>query len=245
MTTAPKTPESKSFAGLPLVLALAVFALAASSLLPTRQALAQDDPLRDANQIVDKATVTATNLIGDPELEEMGPYLARSRAVLIFPQVIKGGFILGGEGGTGVLLVRGADGTWSPPAFYTMAGGSVGLQLGGQVSEIVLTIMNDGALDAIMRQNFKFGGDVGIAVGPIGKGLEASTTGNFSEDIYAFSKSVGLFGGGSLEGAGLIEREALNAAFYNAPKVTAHQIVIDRSFYNPFADRLRAALPVN
>ena len=240
MTIAQRTGLDAAFARLLAGLAFAVAILSAPGL-----AFAEDDPLRDANQVIDKATVTARSLIGDPELSEMDAYIARARALLIFPQVIKGGFILGGEGGTGVLLVRGGDGSWSPPAFYTMAGGSIGLQLGGQVSEIILTIMNDGALDAVMRQNFKFGGDVGIAVGPIGKGLEASTTGNFSEDIYAFSKSVGLFGGGSLEGAGLIERDGLNAAFYNAPNVTARQIVIDRSFYNTAADPLRAALPVN
>jgi lipid-binding SYLF domain-containing protein len=227
------------FGALRLAVVAAFAALAAFG--PAR---AEEDPLRDATQIVEKSTVTAKALTSDPELSEMGAYLDRARAVLIFPQVIKAGFILGGEGGTGVLLVRGADGTWSPPAFYTLAGGSIGLQLGGQVSEIIMTIMNDGALDAVMQQNFKFGGDIGVAVGGIGKGLEASTTGNFEEDIYAFSKAVGAYGGGTLEGAYLAERESLNTAFYNAPDVTVRQIVIDRNFYNTLADPLRAALPV-
>ena len=196
----------------------------------------------EPEELVEKAALTIEKLLVDPDLRELAPFVDRSQAVLIIPQLVKGGFIIGGEGGSGVLLVKGSDGTWSPPAFYTLAAGSIGLQIGGQVSEVVFTIMNDGAVDAVLDENFKLGADASVALGPLGKGVEASTTTNLSDDIYAFSKAVGLFGGGALEGAAILKRAEWNAAYYTAG-AEPRAIVIDRKYFNPHADRLRAALP--
>ena len=146
-----------------------------------RPAAAASEP----EALVEKAALTIEKLLVDPDLTELAPFVDRAQAVLIIPQLVKGGFIIGGEGGSGVLLVRGSDGTWSPPAFYTLAAGSIGLQIGGQVSEVVFTIMNDGAVDAVLDENFKLGADASVALGPLGKGVEASTTTNLSDDIYA------------------------------------------------------------
>ncbi|MGH6946069.1 MAG: lipid-binding SYLF domain-containing protein [Kiloniellales bacterium] len=197
----------------------------------------------DAEELVDTARYSAETLISDPDFPDLKRYISNAKGVLIIPQLIKGGFFVGGEGGSGVLLVRGSDGSWSPPAFYTLAAGSFGLQFGGQVSEVVFTIMNVGAVNAMLTDNFKLGGDISIAVGPFGKGLEASTTTNFQDDVYAFSKSAGLFGGGALEGAGIFPREKLNIAYYGEGAANPRAIVIDRKFFNPHADRLRNALP--
>jgi lipid-binding SYLF domain-containing protein len=215
--------------------------LAGALTLPAVGARA-DEASNDAASIIDKSTATIRSLLRDPEFSELPRYIEAARAVVIFPQLIKGGFILGGEGGYGVLLVRGADRSWSAPAFFALAAGSIGLQIGGQVSEVVLTVMNDGALDSILNRKVKFGADVSVAVGPIGKGLEASTTANLKDDVYAFSRAVGLFGGGSLEGAGLFERNTLNSAYYGAG-ATARSIVIERRYFNSEADPLRTALP--
>ena len=116
------------------------------------------------------------------------------------------------------------------------------LQIGGQVSQVVLTVMNQGAVDAILKSQFKLGADASIAVGPIGKGVEASTTINLELDVYAFSKSQGLFGGGALEGAAILKREGWNSEYYGG-QPTPRDIVIDRKVANSKADRLRAALP--
>ena len=195
-----------------------------------------------SEELVERTSLTIERLLIDPELSELPGFITRARAVLIIPQLIKGGFILGGEGGSGVLLAKGADGSWSPPAFYTLAAGSIGLQIGGQVSEVVFTLMSDGAIDAVLKNEFKLGVDASIAVGPIGKGVEASTTTNLDADIYAFSKVVGLFGGGAFEGAGIFPREEWNRQYYQSA-ATPRQIIIDRKFFNPHADRLRNALP--
>ena len=184
--------------------------------------------------LVEQAKLTVEKLIVDPNLPELRGYLERAQGVLIVPEMYRGGLIIGGEGGSGVLLVKGSDGSWSSPAFYTLGGASFGLQIGGEISEVVFTIMNDAAVDALIKSQFK--------LGPVGKGIEASTTTNFSDDIYAFSKSVGLFGGGVLEGAAIVKRTSWNELYY-AAGADPQKILIDRKYFNPHADQLRASLP--
>ena len=88
-------------------------------------------------ELVEKAALTVEKLIVDPEMPELRRYLDRAQAVLIIPELFKGGLVIGGEGGSGVLLVKGSDGSWSSPAFYTLGGASFGLQIGGTMSETV------------------------------------------------------------------------------------------------------------
>jgi lipid-binding SYLF domain-containing protein len=195
-----------------------------------------------AEELVEESRFSIERILSDPGFAEVKDFVAKARGVLIIPELVKGGFIVGGEGGSGVLMVRGADGSWSPPAFYTLAAGSVGFQIGGQVSEVVFTLMNDGAVEAILTDEIKLGADAGVAVGPFGKGLEASTTTNFNADIYAFSRSVGLFGGGVLEGAKLINRQEWTDAYYGA-SAPPRAVVIERKFFNPHAEALRKAVP--
>ncbi|MEE8226072.1 MAG: lipid-binding SYLF domain-containing protein, partial [Kiloniellales bacterium] len=190
-----------------LVLAILATAFVILSLRPANAATAPEE-------LVEKATLTIEKLLVDPNLPELRGYVEKSQGVLIIPQLVKGGLLIGGEGGSGVLLIKGSDGTWSSPAFFTLAAGSFGLQIGGQVSEVVFTIMNDGAVNAILDNSLKLGADASIAVGPLGKGVEASTTTNLSDDIYAFSRSVGLFGGGALEGAAILNRKSWNEIYY-------------------------------
>lgn len=224
------------------LLGLAAAGLLGAGLLAAQPAAAQEDRATDAQALVDDATLTVQKLLRDEEFTDLAGYMRRAEAVLVFPQILKAGFILGAEGGRGVLLVRGDDGSWSPPAFYTLAAGSIGLQIGGQVSELVMTVMNPEALAALMENKVQLGGEISVAVGPVGKGAQASTTTNLNSDIIAFSKAVGLFGGGALEGAGLIPESEWNRAYYNAPEATAEAIVIERRYFNVGADALRQAL---
>jgi len=189
-----------------LLLALPAVAMAAAMVRP---AFALSDP----QQLVESSRISFLDMIGDAGYDEMRGYVKQSHALLIFPQLVKGAFIIGGEGGSGVLVARGASG-WSYPAFYTLASGSLGLQIGGQVAEMVLTIMSGKALDALIDNQFKIGGNMDVAAGPIGKGLSASTTTNLSADAYSFAKTQGLYGGLSLEGAGILKRDSWNAEYY-------------------------------
>ncbi len=196
----------------------------------------------EADALVTESRLTVDRLLADKDFFELRAYIRGAKGIFIVPQLVKGGFIIGAEGGTGVLMARGTDGSWSSPAFYTVAAGSLGLQIGGEVKEVVFVLMSDEVVDALISSEFKLGADASITVGPMGRGVEASRSTDFSADIYAFSKSVGLFGGGALEGAKFFERESLNNQYYGG-NARAQDIVIERRFSNPQADRLRQTLP--
>lgn len=217
-----------TLAGLPLAVAGIGFARDAAA-------------LSEQQEIVDKSRITFDKLITSEEFAELPGYVKRAKALLIYPSLIKGGFILGGEGGTGVLVARDDNLGWSDPAFYTLAAGSIGLQIGGQVSEAVFTIMSQKALDAVLDNQMKFGGDMSIAAGPVGKGIGADTTTNLEADVYSFAKTAGLFGGVSFEGAGILKRDSWNEAYYGAG-ATPYAIVIERKLSNPNAQQLKNAL---
>lgn len=211
--------------------------LLASALLIARPAGA----LSEQEELVERSRLTFLKLIDHPDFPELKQYVHHAKAVLIVPSLIKGGFFIGGEGGSGVLVARSAEGGWSYPAFYTLGAGSLGIQFGGQVGEVVFTIMTENGLKAVLSNQMKLGVDASVAVGPLGKGVEASTTTNFNSDIYQFAKTEGLFGGGAFEGALIYKREEWNRGFYGRG-VTPQQIVLRTEVANPAADPLRQAL---
>ena len=197
------------------------------------------DEAQDAQRLVDKARITVDEFTDDPEMGALRALARNAKALFIVPQLIKGGFILAGEGGTGILVTR--EGGWSAPAFYTMGAASIGLQIGGQTSEIVLVLMTDRALDAVLHNKVKLGADVGVAVGPIGGGVETATTTNLRADIYTYAKSKGLFAGVSFEGAVIAERGKMNRAYYGR-RVSPEDIVKNKTVDNPGASELRVSL---
>jgi lipid-binding SYLF domain-containing protein len=194
-------------------------------------------------QTVDDAAVAVQDLSSGTGLAGSArDLLRRARGVMIIPTLVKGGFIFGAQGGTGVLLSRDPKtGIWSYPAFYAMGAGSFGFQIGLEVSKIMLIIMNDRALNAMMSAEFKLGAEAGIAVVTLGAGAEASTTAAGGADIYALAESAGLFGGVAIQGGIIKPLVDDDHRYYNA-NVTAQQIVLARSAKNPGADKLRASL---
>jgi lipid-binding SYLF domain-containing protein len=201
----------------------------------------QDTPSPTAQQeLVDRARITFDKLVTHPDFTELPDYVKRANALLIFPSLVKGAFGVGGEGGNGVLVARGPSG-WSDPAFYRVSAGSIGLQVGGQVSEVIFTVMSDKGLDALINNQFKFGGDMEAAVGPTGKSEGASTTLNFGADVYSFAMSSGLFGGVSLDGTAVVKRDDLNEGYYGKG-ATPYAILIERRFTNPNTGALKASL---
>lgn len=203
---------------------------------------ARAEVVTDQTLLVNKAATTVERLRRDASLQrDLEAKLAQARAVLVVPDLVKGGFILGAEYGTGVLLTRDAAGQWSGPAFYSVASGSVGLQIGVQDAESIFVIMTDAGLRAVMENRFKAGADAGIAVAHVGAGAEAATTSNVGADIFAFNKAVGAYGGASLEGSGILPRHSWNAAYYGGNPVP-EDIVIARRLDNPQANRLKDLL---
>lgn len=204
---------------------------------PARRALA----LSPQQEMVDRCRISFEKLTTSPDTSELPGFVRRARGVLIFPELLKAGFILGVEGGGGVALVRDDTRGWSDPAFYTLVSGSLGLQIGGQVSEMVLTIMTQDSIDALIDNQFKFGGNISVAFGPVGKGLSRDSTTALNADVYAFAITKGLFGGMSLEGAGILKRDSWNQAYYGF-EATPFGILIERRFNNPNAAPLVQAL---
>ena len=196
----------------------------------------------EATELVDKARIAVQRLARDPDVgPSLRRFLGQAKAVLIFPTLIKGAFLLGGEGGSGLLMVRNEKGSWSYPAFYTMASVSFGFQIGGQTAEAMLLMRTEDALKAVLENQMKLGADASVAAGPKGAGIEGSTTSNVGPDILTFSTSQGFYAGASLEGAVIARRQDWNRAFYKAG-ATPHAIVIERVHANPAADELREAL---
>ena len=195
-----------------------------------------------AKLLTDRAADTVESFRGDKNLSQFADQIRTARAVAILPHVYKAGFILGAEGGNGVLIAKTSPGQWGVPAFYTLASGSVGFQAGLQDVEMLLIIRNEKALQAILKNQGKFGADGGITVGVFGAGMEASTTTAVGADVLAFARSrVGLYGGISLEGAALVRRKDVNEAAYGTG-ATPQAIVIENRFSYPPADRLRQVL---
>lgn len=195
----------------------ALIALLSASLVLFRASPVFADQKMKADQLVQKAQLTLKSFMCDKDMSAFRDLIQRADGVLIVPSLLKGAFIVGASGGSGVLLVRDpASGTWSGPAFYTLAGASFGLQIGGQSSEVVLLAMTQRGVDAFLDTSFKLGADVGVAAGPVGMGASAATA-NLSADILSFSRSKGLYGGVSLDGAVVAVRDGVNRAYFGEP----------------------------
>jgi lipid-binding SYLF domain-containing protein len=198
------------------------------------------DDARDARDLVIKAKLTAESFELDPNVyPEWRELLKEAKAVLIVPQIVKGGFIVGGSGGSGVLLARdkGSD-KWNGPAFYTIGGVSFGLLAGVEVIEAVIVVRTERGLTRLLSTGVKLGADVSIAAGPVGSGIGA---GNIVADLVVLSRSKGLYGGLSLEGSIVDVRDSLNRAYYGK-SVTPTDILILGRVRNSQADGLIAAV---
>jgi len=218
-----------------LVIGIAIFSVVFSLASTAGTVMAADKD--EAQSIVDKAKGTLQSFLSDKNYSWVNEHINKEKGVLIYPQVLKAGFFLGGSGGTGVFLARNAKGEWSQPAFYTMGSVTFGLQIGGEAAEVIVLCMNQKAVDALMTSKVKFGGDTSIALGPVGAGAKS----NVVADFVSFAKSKGLYAGLNLEGSVVDVREGLNQAYYGK-SLTPIQIVVEKKATNPGSSALRAAL---
>ena len=211
--------------------------LAAMLLVPAAPgAMAADK--EDAQGIVDDARVTLSTFMRDKDYVWLRENIKKAKGVLIYPQVLKAGFILGGSGGTGVLLAKDSKtGEWSDPAFYTLGSVSFGLQIGGEAAEVVLLVMSQKGVDSLLTSKFKLGGDTSIALGPVGTGAKA----DIAADFISFAKSKGLYAGLNLDGSYVDVREKLNKAYYGK-EATPEDIIVKQSVSNKGAVPLREEL---
>jgi lipid-binding SYLF domain-containing protein len=200
-------------------------------------AVTPDTPSGTQKQ-VQAAQATLNNFLGDPAMAGLKENLPRAHAVLISPSVTRGGLVIGGSGGEAVVLANDrGSGKWVGPAFYNLTGGSIGLQAGMDVSEVVILVMSEKGLNALLNPSLRLGGDASVAAGA----ASAGKTAGIDSDMVSYARSKGAYAGVSLAGTTIRTDEQANSAFYGKP-VSPVDILIRASAHNPAAAPLQQAL---
>ncbi|MBI3654757.1 MAG: lipid-binding SYLF domain-containing protein [Acidobacteria bacterium] len=158
-----------------------------------------DHKTKDEMKQSEKAARVLQEIMGAPDRQIPQDILDRAECVAVFPSVIQAGLIVGGRGGRGVASCRTAGG-WSAPAFFTLGGGSVGLQIGAQSTDFIMLFMNQNGLNSLLSDKFEVGADASVAAGPVGRKASASTDAKLNAEILSYSRSKGLFAGLELKG---------------------------------------------
>ena len=192
---------------------LAIAAVTGSS--PKARAIDSRDRMRqEAAQQSAKAAKAFDAIMQVPDKAIPRDLLARARAIAVFPQVVKVAFTVGGEGGRGVVSRRQGD-TWGRPVFFRGGGPSFGAQVGATSIDFVMLLMNDESVDGLMKDRFEFGGELGVAAGPVGRNAGAGTDALMHAAILSYSRSRGVFAGVDVKGVVLKPEDSLNLAVYN------------------------------
>jgi SH3 domain-containing YSC84-like protein 1 len=195
------------------------------------------DPQSVSQTELQRAQATLDEFRNDPQMSGFRDRLKDAKGVVIAPRVGRGGFIFAGSGGEAVALVRESGGDWSNPAFYKIASGSVGLQAGGDISEIVMLLMTDKAVNALLNPKFDLGADASVAAGPLSKGAARDIT----ADVLSYAKGRGAYAGVSIGGAYIQPDASANEAFYGKA-VTPTDILVRRNVSNPESASLQRSL---
>lgn len=172
---------------------------------------------------IDGARKVLADLRHDKAFGNAVQLMRQAHGVFIVPKLIKGGFIVGGEGGNGVIMVHNKGG-WSAPAFYAIGAASFGLQAGLQQSELIMLIMTQKGVDGVLHDNFKIGAQAGIAVVTLGSGVEGAIGGASPPDIVVWSSSTGLYGGLTVDGSVIRAQPNLDSEFYGR-KLTSRDVL--------------------
>jgi lipid-binding SYLF domain-containing protein len=177
----------------------------------------QTTPPKDDIQRVRDASVVLKELQGAPDNGIPQSLLDDAKAVVVIPNLVKGGFVVGAKHGRGIMSARDPQtGAWSLPVFVTMTGGSIGWQIGVQSVDLALLVMNRRGVDSLLDDKFTFGGNLAVAAGPVGRSAAAETDAKITSEILAYSRARGLFAGATFEGAALHPDNEANRAFYGS-----------------------------
>ena len=222
------------------LLVLAAATLAACATTDSGKPMSSAEP----DKLVSDAQVTLSNFVRDPDQTWIQDNLDRAKAILIAPQIVKAGFILGGSGGRAVLVVREAGPhpavavPWTGPAFYNLATASVGFQAGVEVSEVIIVVMTEKGLNSLLSSSFKIGGDASIAAGPVGAGAKSTVT----ADLISFSRAKGIYGGLNLDGTVVNVNTDWNDAYYGGRNLLPPDILIRKTVQSPKSAPLLTAI---
>ncbi|HMP18366.1 MAG TPA: lipid-binding SYLF domain-containing protein [Gemmatales bacterium] len=172
-----------------------------------------------------EAGIVLTEIMRVPDKGIPRSLMQEAQAIMIFPEVIKAGFIVGGRRGSGVVLLRDEQGLWGYPVALTITGGSIGGQIGIQSTDLVLMFKSKRGVDSILRgRHLTLGADASVSAGPVGRTLAASTDTSFRTEILSWSRSRGLFAGVAVDGSKVKLDHGGTAAFYTTPNSPAPPI---------------------
>ncbi len=224
---------------MPLLPRLAVLLVALSVTATVAAGPTEDERARNAVRVLTDIQQVPDSAIPDKLLDE-------ARAIVVVPDTLKIGLVIGGRRGHGLVSIKNPDGTWSNPSFVKLTGGSIGLQAGVQSSDVVLVFRSDRGLDSIVNGKITLGADAGVAAGPVGRNASTATDGQLKAEIWSWSRARGLFAGVALDGAVLSIDDAANEAVYGRD-TTPRMIFEGRAGAPPsnavvdFRDRLEEA----
>ena len=221
----------KSFVRAGLWSLIVVFALTnlvnAQSSKPASEKQSNEKQSNEAERTTEAVSVL-TEIMGIPEDSIPEELMARAHGIAVIPHVVKGAFGLGGQWGKGLMSQRHEDGVWSPPAYIEISGGSFGLQIGVQASDIVLVFTDEDGLRGLLKGKLKLGADASVAAGPLGRKAEVGTDVLLRSAVFAYSRSKGLFAGISLDGSVISIDDSANRKAYGK-NVTGEQILLDNA----------------
>jgi lipid-binding SYLF domain-containing protein len=190
------------------------------------RALSAKQTAADERERAQNAANALTDIMQVPEKGIPTDLMSRAHAIAVIPHMVKGAFIVGGQYGKGLVTSRLPNGRWSAPAFITIGGGSFGLQLGGEATDLVLVFTNREGFEGLLKGKVKLGADAGVAAGPVGRDAQASTDVLLKSPVLAYSRSKGVFAGISLQGAVVNIDEAANWRVYGKD-MTAEDILVN------------------
>src|SRR6202795_5070352 len=173
------------------------------------KAKAEQDRLRNADTVLKEILNVPDNI--PQEL------LDKARCVIVMPSVLKAAFVVGGSYGRGTMVCRTGknfSGPWGAPAMYALEGGSVGLQIGGEATDLVILVMNDRGAESLLHSKVKLGADASAAAGPVGRSAAADTDAYLRAEMLSYSRARGVFAGVSLQGTTLRPDEDANHRLY-------------------------------
>ncbi len=171
------------------------------------------DEQAQVQERVQRAGTVFNEIMQAPDNSIPGNVLEHAKCIAIVPSMVSGGFVVGAKHGRGVATCRTANG-WSAPAFFEVTGGSYGLQIGAQKTDLVMLIMNNNGMQHLLSSKFQLGGEAGVAAGPVGRQGAANTDWKMNAEVLSYSRSKGVFAGVDLSGASIKQDEDATKAFY-------------------------------
>jgi len=210
-------------------------------------AAASGTDTRDERERAQNAAAVLDSIMAAPDQEIPADLLAKAHGIAVIPNVVKGAFLAGGRFGKGLVAARDENGKWGTPLYIDIGGGSFGLQIGVEATDLILVFTEPDGLREMLKDNFKLGADAGAVAGPVGRRVEAGTNLTFDSPIYSYSRNKGVFAGVALDGSVLTVDDSSNHEVYGKDVSGADILIARKVAVNdvtrPFLEALKRNTP--